>query len=64
MANCTDRAEYQVPAVHIWCNGDHREVKGADCPMCQRFHKAYPMDGFASDIEMAAKYFPNAIPRI
>lgn len=50
--------------VHIWCSRDHREPKPEGCDMCKRFHEKYPMYGFADDVEMAATYFPNAIPRL
>jgi len=52
------------PRPHIWCSRDHRQVKPEDCDMCKRFRELYPEEGFADDIEMAAKYFPNAIPRV
>ena len=49
---------------HIWCSRDHRRLDPKDCDMCKRFHELYPMDGFADDVKMAAKYFPDAVPRI
>ena len=48
---------------HIWCSRDHRRIKPDECDMCKRFFELYPMDECADDIELAAKHFPNAVPR-
>ena len=47
---------------HVWCNFDTR--KPADDCNCKSFHEKYPMtEDDPAGIELAAKHFPNAIPR-